>query len=310
MAGTKEIKTHIDSVKDTKKITNAMYLIASTKLRKARSDLDSVRPYFDALRAEIKRIFRTAGDVESPYFYPYDHDVHPLDGTFGCLVITADKGLAGAYNQNVLKEAEKMLTEHPDTKLYVVGEYGRHFFAQKGIPIEKSFLYTAQNPTMDRAREISSILLDAYDKGTLKKIFIIYTDLKSSISSETKQTRLLPFHRSHFDEQIPGEKAFDEPIEFVPSVEAVLNNVMQSYISGFIFSALVDSFCSEQNARMTAMDAANDNAEKLLGELSLEYNRVRQAAITQEITEVSAGAKAQKIQRLKRAQRKKEVCTT
>ena len=169
MAGTKEIKTHIDSVKDTKKITNAMYLIASTKLRKARSDLDSVRPYFDALRAEIKRIFRTAGDVESPYFYPYDHDVHPLDGTFGCLVITADKGLAGAYNQNVLKEAEKMLAEHPDTKLYVVGEYGRHFFAQKGIPIEKSFLYTAQNPTMDRAREISSILLDAYDKGTLKK---------------------------------------------------------------------------------------------------------------------------------------------
>ena len=109
MASTKEIKTHIESVKDTKKITNAMYLISSTKLRKARADLDRVRPYFDALRAEIKRIFRTVRDVESPFFYPVDHDTNPLDGTFGCLVITADKGLAGAYNQNVLKEAEKML---------------------------------------------------------------------------------------------------------------------------------------------------------------------------------------------------------
>ena len=109
---------------------------------------------------------------------------------------------------------------------------------------------------------------------------------------------------------LPEEKAFTEPIEFVPSVEVVLNNVMHSYISGFIYSALIDSFCSEQNARMTAMDAANQNAEKLLQELSLQYNRVRQAAITQEITEVSAGAKAQRAQRKKRQQRKeREVCT-
>ena len=104
-----------------------MYLIASTKLRRARSELEHTRPYFEALRGEIKRIFRTAGDVDSPYFYPMGHE-EPLDGTYGCLVITADKGLAGAYNQNVLKKAEKLLAEHPDTKLYVVGEYGRHYF--------------------------------------------------------------------------------------------------------------------------------------------------------------------------------------
>ena len=163
---------------------------------------------------------------------------------------------------------------------------------------------------MDRAREITDILLEEYVQGKVKKIFIIYTDLKSSLASEANVTRLLPFHRSHFDAPAPGEKAFTEPIEFVPSVEVVLNNVMHSYISGFIYSALIDSFCSEQNARMTAMDAANQNAEKLLQELSLEYNRVRQAAITQEITEVSAGAKAQRAQRKKRQQRKeREVCT-
>ena len=290
MPSTKEIKTHIESVRETRKITNAMYLIASTKLRRARSELSATRPYFEALRGEIKRIFRTANDVDSRYFYPPDVTT-PRDGTYGCLVITADKGLAGAYNQNVIKEAQRLLAEHPDTKLFVVGEYGRRFFTQHQIPIEYSFLYTAQNPTLDRAREISGILLDGFDCGNLKEIFVIYTDMESSLASEAKSTRLLPFHRTYFATPAK-EKTVNEPFEFVPSVQAVLDHVMQSYISGFIYSALVDSFCSEQNARMTAMDAANQNAETLLSELSVQYNRVRQAAITQEITEISAGAKA------------------
>ena len=175
MANTREIKNRIESVQQTRKITNAMYLIASTKLRKARNDLADTRPYFDALRGEIKRIFRTAGDVDSLYFYPPDNNT-PLEGTYGCLVITADKGLAGAYNQNVIKEAQKLLAQHPDTKLYVVGEYGRRFFDQHHIPIQHSFLYTAQNPTLDRAREISALLLDGFQKGALKEIFVVYTD--------------------------------------------------------------------------------------------------------------------------------------
>ena len=182
MANTREIKNRIESVQQTRKITNAMYLIASTKLRKARNDLANTRPYFDALRGEIKRVFRTAGDVDSPYFYPPDNNT-PLEGTYGCLVITADKGLAGAYNQNVIKEAEKLLAQHPDTKLYVVGEYGRRYFDQHKIPIEHSFLYTAQNPTLDRAREISALLLDGFLAGTLKEIFVVYTDMESSLLS-------------------------------------------------------------------------------------------------------------------------------
>ena len=292
MANTREIKTRIESVQQTRKITNAMYLIASTKLRKARNDLANTRPYFNALRGEIKRIFRTAGDVDSPYFYPPD-DNRPLEGTYGCLVITADKGLAGAYNQNVIKEAQRLLSQHPNTKLYVVGEYGRRFFEQHQIPIQQSFLYTAQNPTLDRAREISTLLLDGFQKGALKEIFVVYTDMESSLLSEAKSTRLLPFHRSYFVTP-EKEKTVHEPFEFYPSVESVLNHVIPSYLSGFIYSALLDSFCSEQNARMTAMDAANQNAEELLSTLKLQYNRVRQAAITQEITEISAGAAAQR----------------
>ena len=192
-----------------------------------------------------------------------------------------------------LKEAEKLLAQHPDTKLYVVGEYGRRYFDQHRIPIEHSFLYTAQNPTLDRAREISALLLDGFLAGTLKEIFVVYTDMENSLLSEAKSTRLLPFHRMQFAPPAK-EKAVQEPFEFYPSVGAVLNSMIPSYVSGFLYSALLDSFCSEQNARMTAMDAANQNAEELLSALRLQYNRVRQAAITQEITEISAGAAAQR----------------
>ncbi len=291
MAGTKEIKTHIESVQETRKITNAMYLIASTKLRKARSELDNTRPYFHALRGEIKRIFRTVNNVDSHYFYPAA-GAPPLEGPCGCLVITADKGLAGSYNQNAIREALKLLEQHPDLKLFVVGEYGRRYFAQRNIPMEHSFLDTAQNPTMSRAREISALLLNRFDRGELKKIYIVYTDMESAMSFQARTTRLLPFHRTYFSDT--GEQPVTEPFEFLPDPRTVLNSMMPSYVSGFIYSALIDSFCCEQNARMTAMDSANQNAEKLLGELSRRYNQVRQSAITQEITEVSAGARAQR----------------
>lgn len=292
MANTKEIKNHMNSVRDTQKITNAMYLIASTKLRKAKAELDQTRPYFDMLRAEIKRIFRSTEKIDSKYFYPGDEE-EERKGTYGCVVITADKGLAGAYNSNVIKETQRIMSEHENTKLFVVGEYGRHFFDRHNIPIEHSFMYTAQNPTMQRAREISSLLLSQFDEGKLDKIFVVYTDMKNSMSAEAISTRLLPFHRNHFSSQ-EHEHDDDVSYEFTPSVSDVLDHVMPSYVSGFIYSALVDSFCSEQNARMAAMNSANQNAEKILNELTVQYNRVRQSAITQEITEISAGARAQK----------------
>lgn len=303
MANTKELKNRIKSVRDTQKITNAMYLIASTKMRKAKTELDRTRPYFDALKSEIKRIFRTVKDVKSQYFYP-DEGEPVLNGTYACLVITADKGLAGMYNQNVLKEAERMRAEHSETKFFVVGEYGRQYFARHKIPVERSFLYTAQNPTMQRAREISEILLELFEKGTVSKIFVIYTDMKNGMTEEAKTERLLPFHRKVFASN-QSEKAVSTPFEFVPSVGEVLDNIIPSYVSGYIYSALVDSFCSEQNARMEAMNSAGQNADKILSALSVEYNRLRQAAITQEITEISSGAKAQK-RKIRRKQQ--EVC--
>ena len=297
MPSAREIRVRMNSIQQTRKITNAMYLISSAKLRKAKQEWDQTRPYFQALKAEVKRIFRTSGHVQSRYLYPDEGELPP-NGTYGFLVITADKGLAGAYNQNVLKEAHRLLQEHPQTKLFVVGEYGRQYFQRHQVPIERSFLYTAQNPTLDRAREISAELLDRFDKGELQKIFVIYTDMKNSLTENVSVTRILPFHRSAFTAPT-DEKRISEPFEFFPSVTQVLENIVPSYVSGFIYSALIDSFCSEQSARMNAMNSANENAEKMLGELALAYNRIRQAAITQEITEVSAGARAQKRKRQK-----------
>lgn len=302
MATTKEIKDRISSVKNTQKITNAMYLISSTKMRKAKEELDRTRPYFELQRKEIKRIFRNAEGVDSPYFYP---ETGRKEGErYAYLVITADKGLAGSYNYNVLHEAERVLEKHKKVKLFVVGEYGRHYFMKHDIPITQSFLYTAQNPTFHRAREICERLLSEYLNGEVDEIRIIYSDMKNELLCDVKTYRLLPLERGQFEtkkEEIEkmseSEVRKEKNYEFYPSVNKVLDSIIRSYLSGFIYGGLVDSFSAEQNARMNAMSSANKNAEELLGDLSIEYNRVRQAAITQEITEVAAGAKAQKQRR-------------
>ena len=293
MASTSEIRRRIGSVRQTQKITHAMYLISQAKLRKAKQELDNTRPYFQALQTEIGRVFNADSTIESRYLIPADPNAKPLPGVPACLLITADKGLAGAYNQNVIRQGHQLMAEHPGTELYVVGEYGRRWFAQRGVPVEKSFLYTAQNPTLDRARHIAELLLDRFDAGEINSVWIIYTDMKNGLEATVHQAQVMPLHRERFH-AATAATAGDAVYEFVPSAKAVLDNAVRSCLTGYIYSALVDSFCSEQSARMTAMNAADQNAEELLKDLSVQFNRARQAAITQEITEVSAGERAQR----------------
>lgn len=293
MASTSEIRRRIGSVRQTQKITHAMYLISQAKLRKAKQELDNTRPYFQALQTEIGRVFNADSTIESRYLIPADPNAKPLPGVPACLLITADKGLAGAYNQNVIRQGQQLMEEHPGTALYVVGEYGRRWFAQRGVPVEKSFLYTAQNPTLDRARHIAELLLDRFDAGEINSVWIIYTDMKNGLEATVHQAQVMPLHRERFH-AATAATAGDAVYEFVPSAKAVLDNAVRSCLTGYIYSALVDSFCSEQSARMTAMNAADQNAEELLKDLSVQFNRARQAAITQEITEVSAGERAQR----------------
>ena len=291
MPTTKEIKNRIRSVSDTQKITNAMYLIASKKMRRAKENLDQTRPYFEAVSKEIKRVFRINPEITSKYFYP-PKDVPDQGGPRGFLVITADKGLAGAYNQNLVRKTREMVRKHGSGHdyFYVVGEFGRRFFDTHGIPVEQSFLYTAQNPTIGRAREITTILLDRFEKD-LERIYIVYTDMASMMNEEAKFERLLPFHRADFKSPTV-EREIHHPFDFYPSLETVLDTIVPTYVTGYIYSALIDSFCSEQYARMSAMETASQNAGDLIRDLNSQYNHIRQGAITREITEISAGAKA------------------
>lgn len=300
MANAREIRTRIKSVQDTKKITTAMYLISSTRLRKAKQELDKTRPYFDSLQLAITRLVKHAPEVDSPYFGKGDRDDFRDDGVLrrGYLVITADKGLAGSYNNNVLKEVHRELDAMVgEWQLFVVGECGRQYFQHHGYKIEESFRYTAQNPTIERARRIAAVLQERYDSGELDEVYIAYTDMESSVATTAKFFKLLPLEKGYFSPVEVDAEGYGEQCEFVPDLETVLNHLVPSLLVGYIYSALVDSYCAEQNARMMAMDAANRNAEEMLNELAIRYNRTRQAAITQEITEVAAGARAQKMKK-------------
>lgn len=213
MASMKEIREHIASIQSTQKVTNAMYLIASTKMRRAKEDLAKTRPFFDAVSTQIEQIFQHAGEIESPYLYRGNADDLAQLGTYAYLVVTADRGLAGAYNQNVIQETMKRLKKHPDSRLFVVGGNGRHFFSGHGVPVEKSFRYDAQSPTLRRAREITAKLLDLFDRGEISKLFIIYTDLGNGVDMDVRTVRLLPLEDEHFAK----EETEDKPIRFEPS---------------------------------------------------------------------------------------------
>lgn len=308
MANIKEIQNRIKSVNDTMKITNAMYMIASNKLRKARKMLQETEPYFYAVQGMIGRVMRHLPDESEDLFLNQHKGKDPKDIKRGYIIMTGDKGLAGAYNHNVLKLAEEHMKNDGDNwKLYVIGEVGRQYFLQRNIPVEEQFHYTAQNPTLSRARWISSMVIEPYLRGEIDEIDIIYTAMKNSIVCETHFDKLLPLERPKEMEK-PKVEGFVLPQEsflMLPSPEAVLDNIVPSLVTGYIYGAMVEAFCSVQNSRMMAMDTANDNAKEMIHNLSIQYNRQRQAQITQEITEVAAGAKALKRAReLQEAQRK------
>ena len=297
MANTKEIQDRIKSINDTLKITNAMYMISSSKLKKSKKMLADTEPYFYTLQSEMSRILRHLPDMEDIYFK--SNEDKPLDERkVGYIVVTADKGLAGSYNHNVLKLAEEHLKNHANHELYVLGELGRHYFEQRGIEIDRQFHYTVQNPTLSRARSISEEILERYLKEELDEVYIIYTSMINAIQEETQILQLLPLKKADFDVQIPVDIPREE-LALRPSPEAVMHRIVPDYGVGCIYGALVESYSCEQNARMMAMEAASKSARDMLHELDILYNRARQAAITQEITEVIAGAKSQKRKRKK-----------
>ncbi|HAK58600.1 MAG TPA: ATP synthase F1 subunit gamma [Lachnospiraceae bacterium] len=308
MPNTKELQNRISSIRDTMKITNAMYMISSMKLRKTRTKLENTEPYFEGLKSEISNILLHLPDMEDRYFDTSEEDMDDdRERRRGFIIVVGDKGMAGAYNHNVIKEALGHIS--PEDRLFVVGEVGRHELRAEGYSVEPGFLFSANNPSMHRARVIAESVLELYKNKELDEVHFIYTHMLNSMNSEVRYERLLPLKTHTFLKEELIEKAMHEQgdktreqIEreaedwymIYPSPKKVLENLVYNYITGYVYSVLVEGAASEENARMMAMQAATDNAREMLGELSVRYNRARQSAITQEITEVIAGAKALK----------------
>lgn len=290
MANSREIQARMKSIKDTMKITNAMYMISSSKLQKARRDLKNTEPYFYELQRALAKILSLSEDTGSEYFDERP-SIPSKERRQGYIVVTADKGMAGAYNQNVIKIAEKEALSDNSNMLFVVGQVGKRYFEKKNIPIDINFKYTAQNPNMNRARVISEKMVELFRQKELDEVYIVYTKTLNSVTFNAEITQLLPLKRHHYESVKDNNY---ENCTFEPNAGVLFDHIVPDYVAGFIYGALVESYCSEHNARMMAMQTATDAAGDMLRRLGIEYNRARQSAITQEITEVIAGAKAQK----------------
>ena len=295
MANAREISTRIKSIQDTMKITKAMYMMSSMKLRKARQKLESTEPYFYGLQEQIADILLHFPDMQHLFFDNRGKDLQETSKRRAFIVITGDKGMAGAYNHNITKMTEEFMANTPGHhKLYVLGVVGRQYFSKKDVDMDGSFRYTVQKPTMHRARMISEEVIRSFLEREVDEVHIIYTQMQNAVVMEPVNMQLLPLKKTSFSPlEMPAE-VHQEEIEMFPSADGVLDIMIPNYLTGVIYGCLVEAYASENNARMTAMQASTDSAKKMLQDLSIQYNRARQAAITQEITEVCSGAKAQK----------------
>lgn len=224
MANTKEIQTRMKSIQDTMKITNAMYMISSSKLKKAKKALDDADAHFFAIQNSIARILSHVPDIENIYL---ETEVHESEKRVGYIVITADKGLAGAYNQNVMKMVQNELNKNPKGELFVVGQIGRSYFEKKGYNIHRHFQYTAQNPSIHRARVISEEILVRYNEKRLDEVYIVFTLNKNGMDSEAKMVKLLPLSRADFH----SDDESDTPT-YLPSPNDVMNAIVPNYEIG------------------------------------------------------------------------------
>ena len=284
MASMRDIKRRQASVQSTGQITKAMKLVSTVKLQKARTRAENTKAYFDGMYGTVASILARSTNIRHRYLKA------DSDKKKAVVVITSNRGLAGGYNSNIVK----LIANNPDfrpenTVVYAVGRKGIEGLARKGYEIKKDYSTCIDEPIYSDAMEISRDLLNAYAEGEIGEIYLAYTFFKNTVSHIPTLKKLLPVDTGDY-ELTEEEKKI--PMNFEPSEEEVLEMIVPKYISSLIFGGLVEAVASENGARMTAMDSATSNAEELISDLSLKYNRARQSAITQELTEIIAGADA------------------
>ena len=279
-ASMKDIKLRIKSVESTMQITKAMELVASSKLRKAKERQERSRPYFIGLKETLVDIESSTKDFSSPYQKQRDIKKRCL------IMIAGDRGLAGGYNSNIIKAVtEKMQGDIP-TCILPIGKRAVDFCNRKGIEIVTSEFIEAGSISIPDCFAISNLVTQGYLSGQFDEVSIIYTQFVSMLTQTPRAESLLPLKAESNSER----KESHSLVLYEPSPEEVYDAIVPGYIAGMIYGAMCESVASEQGARRTAMDAASKNAAEMIEDLSLRYNRARQGAITQEITEIVAGA--------------------
>lgn len=286
MASMKDIKRRKESIQSTGQITKAMKLVSTVKLQKARGKAESARPYFDAMYNTVSTMLARSGNIEHRYLKAGE------TGKKAVIVITANRGLAGGYNSNITKLVTSSGIAPGEAEIYAVGTKGRDFLSRKGYEIAADFSEVINEPMFSDAMEIGRTVLEAFEQGRVGEIYLAYTSFKNTVVHVPKLVKLLPMsHEDIADGQEDAEER-RTMVSYEPEEEEALDIIIPKYINSLIYGALMEAVASENGARMTAMDNATSNAEEIISDLSLMYNRARQGSITQELTEIIAGANA------------------
>ena len=287
MAQLRDIKRRIGSVQSTQKITRAMELIASSRIIKAQQRVDAARPYAEEMRSLMASVAKNAGSVDHPLLKQRD-----AVGTVGTIVITADRGLAGAYNSNVIRAAERDMRDHEQTRLFVAGKKGVSYFRFRGYDLTESWQGMSDQPRIDDARAVAKSAADAFTAGDVDEVRLAYTKYESALTQRPVVLKLLPVPRADLDESQPANEGPSPSYVFEPSPEDIMGYLLPRYIEGAVYQGMLEAAASEHAARRRAMKAATDNADELIENLTRVYNQARQAEITTEIMEVVGGAEA------------------
>ena len=283
MASMKDIKRRRDSIQSTGQITKAMKLVSTVKLQKAKGKAESTKPYSDLMYETICNMLARSGNINHKYLVPGESSKKAV------ITITANRGLAGGYNTNLTKLITESGIPKEDIDIVAIGTKGRDYLARRGYNISEDDSDVINEPLYTDARSICDKLLERFAAGEIGEIYLAYTSFKNTVVHEPKLIKLLPVSVDT-DGLSSGEDT--TPMNYEPAEDEALNLIIPKYVCCLIYGALIEAVASENGARMQAMDNATSNADEMISDLSLKYNRARQASITQELTEIIAGANA------------------
>ncbi|MCL1810453.1 MAG: ATP synthase F1 subunit gamma [Clostridiales bacterium] len=281
-----DIKRRIKSITSTEHITNAMKLVSAAKLRKAKAAFERTSKNFHFILESIESVFNNTSEVPEKYL-PGSREINKT-----CyIIVTSNKGLCGSFNSNIIKETEREIADDKEKPVFIaIGSRGRDYFEKRGHEIKCDYLAPPETISFLEAKELCKPAIEMYDSEDVDEVKLIYTTFVSTLEQRAKCVTLLPFHIEHDPDVIKHAKE----VEYEPSVEEVFNYLVPKYVEIKVYGAIVESATCEHAARRMAMENATDNAREMLDNLSLFYNRARQAAITDEIIEIVAGSEAQK----------------